>query len=458
MPKSPLYKIYIDGKAQRDISSYVEKVTYEDCIEEDSYIKIDVYEAYALTAADDDDLITGKYIAFQFGYIGGALSEVHRVRIVDIEVNYTRTKLSVTLKCLDKGHLMRKRINNKVWKTVTTADVAGAIATDYGLVTEIDDSLTKVWASIPQGNRSDMDFLKYLAHRETGGNYVAYIRGYTLYVVKRSTDKESSLTYTWGDGDGTVVSFRTSNKDAKKSGEVEEVVVNKPVDNVPNTGAIRDNYQSKVYKAWKGKINNSTEAPTGTLGEYKVEFDQNAVFAQAVTTANKGDSTSTVKGNVSDSDYKQYIPVILDSVKVQLDKTNPQLSKYLHDATQDSEELDNLGNHHKKKHHGIEGTLIVEGNPALRPNTVITMAGVARVHVGNWLVFKVTHSISNAGYLTTLELRKNGAKKGLVKAPDKNTGKGPDTKVDAVKIPVFDANGKLLGYSSDSTDAKKGVH
>ncbi len=59
----------------------------------------------------------------------------------------------------------------------------------------------------------------------------------------------------------------------------------------------------------------------------------------------------------------------------------------------------------------LTATLVVEGNPTLKADTIIEVAGTADIHEGKWYVAKVTHSIAKSGFVTTLELKKNASNK-----------------------------------------------
>lgn len=82
-------------------------------------------------------------------------------------------------------------------------------------------------------------------------------------------------------------------------------------------------------------------------------------------------------------------------------------------AQPNSSESRNRANrkHKKDKLKELTATLVVEGNPLLRANTIIEIKGVAGVHEGKWYVTKVSHAINKSGYLTTLELSKNATNK-----------------------------------------------
>ena len=84
--------------------------------------------------------------------------------------------------------------------------------------------------------------------------------------------------------------------------------------------------------------------------------------------------------------------------------------------------------------------LVVEGNPFLFPNKMITMSNVAKRHSGNWFVSKVTHNIDGSGnYTTTLGLKKNGGKVGEEKSKNpvnKKIGKDANSSNGKTKTPI----------------------
>lgn len=445
MHQQPTYRVFIEGKSRREVTEFVEKIDFEDCSEEDSFATISVYPNKAISAIDDDDFIVGKLLSFSFGYLGGEMSEYHILRIVDAPILYTGTKAYFTLKCLDKGHLMRKtNVNNRKLWSGSISQIAKDIAETYGLTIEVDPKLStiyeRVYTHIPQGNRHDMAFLRYLVKREAGGNYIAYIRGGVLYIVNRATDKEALRTYTYGDGNGTVVSISIENKDAIKEASANSVTATAVETKAPLLdfakvlpgGAVWNQFGGNTpQKVLIKAVQDNSSQNTGTLGEkHQLSFDENLEFKQvSAGTTSKLDGSKVSSPRISDTEVDQLrrIKDKLGSVDSALLGIDPTISKHLTDPTGDKAELDNLANAHKKQHHGIEATITVVGAPTLVPNTVIALAGVARRHVGNWLIFKAVHSFGTGGYTTKLYCRKNGSKKGINKASDANTKQSAST-------------------------------
>ena len=406
--KAPYYKVYIEGE---DITEFVETITYEDTTEEDNIIKLKVYQKYAFQLADDDKFITGKIVSMQFGFIGSTVSELHKARITNITHKYAQ-RITMNITCLDLGTQIKKTTSKKIWKSITTSQVANELAIKWGLEAEVTDT-TKVWDSIPQGNKSDLDFLRYLVDREGNGNFITYLRNQTLYMLERSVKDASKITYTYGYGDGVMVSFTPKLKESSATGDVNQTAV---LDIDDKTGTVTASV-----------VDNTTEASTGTTGKYKIQYD-----------ANTGKELGRINDSTTDIGKANSSPVA------------------------DADEATSLANSTKKKAslNLMTAILVIEGNPLLTPNSIITINNVAKRHLGNWLITKVKHVVNSGAYLTTCEMNSNGVKSKKLsntKADDSNTTEGGDRVDDKVKLRVYSGeDGKFVGYSTTSNTVKKG--
>lgn len=412
MRQAPYYKVYIGKDANNDISELVESFVYEDAVEEDSLLRITIKSDYALSLTDDPRIKTGAILVFQFGYLSGQISEQHRARITDLKHKY-RDRVTMEIIALDIGTVARKVQEQKIWKNKTSSQIAREIAEKYGLISIVDET-KKVWDNLPQGNKSDMQFLNYLAQREDGGNYVVYIRNNDLYFVERSTDESSVRTYIYGDGDGTVMYFEPTFKESSQKGDANASIV-----------ATFDPYKGE-YKA--EVIDNTTESNTGTLGSYKKEYKTESI-------SKGGGKYVLVNENALGDKGRKNAGFNIQSVA-------PSPKSHVTDPTPSKTEAYNLGNSKKKSAtlKTLVAKLGVVGNPLLVPNTVITMKGVAKVHSGNWLVQKVTHTIKGEGYVTVADLAKNGTNVGKKKAEDANKTVGAEKQEKTVKVSKVNVN------------------
>ena len=400
--KSPFFKVTLEGDSPVDITDRVERFVYEDAIEEDNYLGLTIKSNFSAELTDDNELDAGRKISFMFGYIGLERSETHKAKITDILPKYNE-RVTLTVKCLDLGTTIKKVGDNKIWENVTSSDIAKTIADKYGL-TLVVDKTTKKWDNLPQGNRSDLGFLHYLAKREAG-NYTVFIRNENLYFVKRAINVSSRRTFEYNNGDGVVTSFEPAIKESSASPSSSSVKM-----------AISDPTKaSKASDIANVSVDHKNEEKTGTTGAFKGVYD----------------AFSNKLGTTTES-------------------TTP--SKVLVDPTKDKTEATNLANSLKKSTglKEITAKLTIEGDPTLVPNEVITMKNVAKKFSGNWYVIKVTHEISTGGYKTILELNRNGlsAKTGT-KATDANTSVGKDGKDDKKVLRVYSGDRTYLGRTND---------
>lgn len=443
--QAPYYKIYL-GEDRVDITFICSNFVYEDCIEEDSLLKLDITPDDTDSA---DDIKTGRFIYFQFGYIGGELSDMQKSRITDIKYKYSKG-LKITINCLDLGTIVRKVPSKKIWSDITSSDIAKEIADKYNLDSDIEET-TKVWEKLPQGNRTDFSFLSYLAERADSGTYITYIRNNILSFKKSDLKKDSVRSFNYKDSNGYITSFSASEEESSMSssvGGVDVMTSNK-----------------KTGEETKKDVNNKTENKTGTLGTHNPEISNPDVYNLNSFSA-KTDNTTVRNAYVSVPDIPS--PKYSIAVKSNDDTDNPNdytdnvgkktpsyyinmLKKSYSEPTEDKEEASNVANHKKKQAtlSIITGKLKLVGQPFIAPDTVITIKGVANRHIGNWYVVKVVHKLSSSGYSTSLSLKKNGTSIGnttLVsdkdednKAEDANTTEGADEsdtskEVDYVKV------------------------
>jgi len=200
--KQPFVKIHIKSN-KRDISDRVERFKYEDSLKEDNMVELNIKSNYAFEMADDNDIVTGAIIQFQWGYVGEVSSDVHEARITDVEVTYGE-RVKMLIRALDMGVAMKKATSLKIWRQKTASQIAQEIAVRYDLEAVIDET-DQVWDDIPQGNKSDFDILKDLSQKEVDGDYVFYVSANKLHFVRRGLDKKARFQFKYGE-EG-VISF-----------------------------------------------------------------------------------------------------------------------------------------------------------------------------------------------------------------------------------------------------------
>lgn len=387
---TPFFRVYA-GDSEVSIHDYIDKFEFEDSMERDSMLRIGAFAENAIKLLKEQGVVENAKLRVQFGMLGGDVSEIHVVRVTDLEPTYAST-VRLDIVGLDMGNWVKKSCELKVWKGMTSAEIVQAIADKYGLASEIEGGTT-VWDSLPQGNKSDFALLKHIADRETDGSYVCYIRGEKIYFVKEKLDEESKVTYTYG-ADERMLSF-------------------KPKYSQSNADPAANNLQGVGVSSGGKEIAKATVGETGRnddtkLGEGVLDFvhftndgeERNAKMSAIVGNRKPKPKKNVVKGgatigaqtedNFVDALVKKYMPMPdlggVEGLNLATGKAKKTVKKVL------------------------VATLVVELNPLIRPNTVITIAGVDERYSGNWFVWTAKHSLTNGG-TTTCEMGKNAFNK-----------------------------------------------
>lgn len=396
MSKAPFYNVFINDE-KKDITNLIDKFKYEDCLKEDDFLYITINPEFTWNADKNDEFKKGQNLFFEFGYLSIESSGFRTARISDINPKYGE-RITLAIKALDKGNVMKKTSSSKVWKNKSTKQIVEEIASTYGMTAKCDiDGV--LWKSKAQGLKSDWNFLQEIVGSEKDGDYVLFCRDNVLYFTKIGITKKSRRTFTYGDPDSKIISFEPENKDstAKKSG-------------LNTTMVSADPMTQKPVKS-EAKTKDTKEATGSSIVSY-LDLDVNKQSVSSNAGAKKEEG-------VIDKIFAKFLP-------------QPPMSEA---------ELKNKSKAKNKKH-GLKNytaKLKIEGDPTFRANEIITMNGVLKREQGNWLIVKAIHEITGSGYITTLELEKNGSNhngdKKFSKETAVNKTTGPD-KSEPKKKPI----------------------
>lgn len=389
MLKKPFYSVVV-AKTNLDlVETYgVHSFSYEESNDKDNQLTLQIRNQ-DIAMIDSDWLVQGTELYFIFGYKGQEQSAKKSAIITEIDINYVE-EISVTIRVLDKGNLMKKVNRNRVWENLHASAIVIAIANIYKLDYEIIPT-SKTYENLPQGNMSDFDFLRKLANEN---NRYLHVSNNVLYFTERKLDGKSSVTYTYRDGNSKVVSFKIKNKGIESLGVSSGAKVS------------RVNTETNETMQVETKPN---ETGTSALGKFLDIFDINSLFGSEK-------ATNTVTHTTNDKDV----------LKNKLDK---QVAESQLNA--------------------IEGTLTLEGEPNLKEGMIITIAGLAQKHNGNYFVTTVKHSISDSGYETVATVKKNATNKPITnnkELADKVNSTTGTTDVNskaALKVVNYDVNGQI---------------
>lgn len=390
--RAPIYNVELDGN---DLSEFISTFTYEDTMKKDNLLRIRIHPEKALEFLNNESVTVNADLVFQFGYLSKELSTKHTAKIQDIVTRYDSSGVNITIVCLDSGHLLKKNSLTKIYKSKTSSQIAEEIADFYGFNKDI-DSTSKVWENMPQGNRSDFDFLDMLSDKEN--EYVFFVRNDTLYFKKRGLDDESVLTFTYGK-DGDVISFIPKQKLSSNSGTSSETLVTSVID--------------KDGSRIENRVNLEESKDKTILNSEIMKFDsKDNVLSKVASTAIRN---KTIVKNVDDT-----------------------------------EESENIANNLVKNENlkANEADLTVIGNPLLKPKEIITISGVSRRHEGNYQIVNVTHRIDSGGYISTCLIHTNGTNSGgnigERQSSDTNKTIGPNKKENTVTLKTFDSSTNTL--------------
>lgn len=399
MAKSPYYKVLVESTSE-DISQVISSLTYEDCVKEDDMVTINV-EAAEFDLIDKDTFDVGQKIIFQYGFIGGQTSKKKLAVITDSTCKYKKKKGVLTVKARDLGFYTKKLTSKFIYKDKTASEIAKDIAGKFGLKSVIDKTTTK-YPALAMGAKTYMEFLKELATTEgskasdTTGPIQVYVRGDTLYFTRRKISAASNRTFVYGDGNGVVKGFETRWED-ETAGSASSVTAS-GVD--ADTGEV-------ITTAAK-----QTENKEVKTGENTSNFDVNAILQSSTLQSEAEGKSVTVPANT----------------KAELEAQAGGIQK-------------------DKNSKVLKCTIDIDLDPTIEADIIVTMAGVAKKHSGNWYIEKVTSKVDGGGGATTLHGVKNGTLKATTTDDTKNTGEqnktqGANDGKTEKTIQQFDVNAK----------------
>lgn len=390
MLRSTFYQIYIDSTGE-DITDLCESFDYEDSTEKDDLLSLSLVTK-DIAVFDADWLVIGTKLRFIFGYINGVTSGVRLAKISDIDWSYGDT-LKAGIKATDIGMFIKKNQSTRQWSGKTASDIALEIADTFNLTANVQPTSKKI--TMPQGGKSDFDFLKYLAKRE---NLHFYISGETLNFVKRDLAKPSLRTYTFGAGTD-IISFKPS---AKQSNSTPQALSQKVTSMDMAAGEAKETVATdkdkELVKQGLVKATNNNNK----LGKFEFVEKSNVPIKQ--------------NGNADNSSNKS---LAQNEVKESMQK-------------------------------GITATLEIEGDPNMKAGETITIAGVAKKHEGNYLVESVRHKLGQNAYICSLELSKNATNKPINNREQDDDNQeinktvGDESKTDAKKLVKIRNEGNKL--------------
>lgn len=428
MAKTPFFKVIV-RKNGRDITDLISKFSHEDCVDQDNMMTLNI-NGINTDLIDDQDIREGSILTFQYGFRAGKTSPIYLARVTDIIPNYGDI-INLTIRATDLGILLKKNKSKKIWQNLKASEIVTQIAQANGLRPVVEETDT-VYKNMPQGSKSDYDFIKKLASIEKDGSWRFYLRNDEIHFTRLKLEKESLRTLTWNNGNGIVKSFKPYSQETLKDAASRDTVItsvdpftNKPVQSV---------------------INNTTAKDDVKLGEFVYDFNS------SLQNFRPGES---IRLQGEESRFNLNNKVVRPS-QVQKNQEDPnRTGSHVYSPAGNSTETDNIGNKMKKKKAlgDYMATLSAEGDPDYIADRIVSMAGVAKKDLGNWYVSRANHTIDReSGYMIRLTMNKNAGKKAIgdgTKQSNVNNTKGPDQNEGAqakkeVGVYTYDQNSVLL--------------
>jgi len=394
MSKSPYYQIKIKDTGE-DITKYVTDFVHEDCLEEDDLLKFSLNDINQ-DFIENSSIEKGTTILFQYGYLGYKITNAAFAVVKRIEPKFGDIiRLSIT--CLDKGSNMKRNASSKIWKNQTASQIIKTIVERYSLEL-VSEPTKKVYSSIPQGNRTDFEFIRYLTGIEQSGSYIFYIKEFKAYFVKRDLKKEPAITFTYRDGTGKVIAFSPVESD-------------------------------------EGDKNAKTEASVSSV---------NPVTGETINATASPDKLAEGEGFMGNAAGE-----LLEIKNTDTSNTTGQNIPFPARTQEDAVNVVNAENK-KASLKSMTASLVIEGDTLIKSGDLISIAGVPSRYAGVWRVIKVTHTINGGGYISTLELDRN-IPTAKTKASDINKKVGPKQGEETKKVYNYDKNGNRIdgGASGD---------
>tara|TARA_R110000850_G_scaffold169326_3_gene294500 strand:- start:1941 stop:3272 length:1332 start_codon:yes stop_codon:yes gene_type:complete len=425
MIKTPFIQIKINPKQGEslDISYAVTKFMYEESINKDNIVELNIVSSYVTILSNLEQVQEGAELEYTFGYIGGGKSPTHRAIITDLDHSFDYKNINMTIRALDKGSVLKKTSSSQMYENVTSTDIAQLIATRHSMGINIDKT-TKVWAKQPQGNLDDLTFLRKIASQEKSGNYIVFIKDNILNFVRRGLNTSSLITYTYGEGNNGILLFQPRFRESTATPDA------------MGSSSVGFDPLEKLFNIVEEKAESENEVIT--TGDYHLIYSADGEHV-ANGTDNESFSTEGAKTETA-TNGKSFVDSGIESIV----KTGKQ---FVSGAFGQDLKDKNAGNKKSKTTKILEATLNLVGNPLLKVNALLTMANVTKRYNGNWFIVSCRHTINGTSYLTETTLNRNGSKKPIVgkntkTADQANKTTGDNNSVnDEVIILEYDANG-----------------
>jgi len=216
--------IWIDGEELPDgMMEYVEQIRHKDKAHGANTVTIDIVDPNYVFIASA--IITEyKEMRFEGGWEGDEIQFEGYISVIDIDYP-VNGKPIISLKCLDKTHLMNRKKRKRSWDSAKVSDVVEEVVSEYGFEMEIEETEEEE-DDISQSEQTDAEFIQQLAENTLDGDYIMDMRGETFYFKERNFDQPQSWEAHYKQEDLQLKEFSPRINKEKKLEKVEKEDIN----------------------------------------------------------------------------------------------------------------------------------------------------------------------------------------------------------------------------------------
>lgn len=368
------------GSQEVDLSEHVSSLTVEEASGKPDALTLDV--------ADPDKVLghavqEGMTVEVDLGTVEEH-SLVFRGRIYKVEGAFPRDDVpSLRATAYDASMAMGLKKRNRPWTDMKLSDIANAVAGDYfdpasvSVEIEKEGDLAFTGNGIRQQERTDLDFLNYLAKRygcevyvvpEVMGDKLVFTSQYHIM----TSDAEVTLYHGRSGAANRLLSFEAST----------------------NVGAIQ---LPRVVSGMGYEGGEATEATTSTIVEVGQMEDG---FADENLSASR-------QRNPDRADRLEKLIDAAPSVREALQDELGTVDRQGTATFLTEEETQAIAaNQFSASIHGMHGSGSTDGNPRIHARAVIDIEDVGGRFSGIWYVSEVRHTLDAQGYQTEFECQR----------------------------------------------------
>lgn len=263
-------------------------------------------------------------------------------------------------------------------------------------------SALNAYASLPQGNKSDKQFVTELANREPGGPYLVDTHEDMITLKKRNFNQIPYRSYEYGGGQGDCLEFTPESKNRIKAGAAE------------NMGFTGWDKTGKNFFAGNSNIMNSPEL--NTLAKWRAIYRDLAkrvptgIFERRFAGTPVRTSGNVSNGAAADGDNTNVVTNLSSYRNITNEEVRKKLGEILETYAKTINDSANTPEAAAAYAANMRARAELEKNPAsarleldpfITTGMLLTFLNVSKKYSGNYYVVKVIHVIQPGSYAYT---------------------------------------------------------